>query len=110
MSDQKVTLPDRDEMLERLLSVSDDSARVERLYPVVLGWAGREFNGQEIAFALGLACSGFLNPFGITPMRRVKKLGVKKYLRVLIDDQKVLKEALSMIDGRAPSHWKPIKG
>ena len=55
MSETRVVLPDRAEMIKRLIRVSDDAHLQERFYPILLKSAGRELVPAGIVMMLTLA-------------------------------------------------------
>ena len=66
MNKKTVTLPDRDEMLKRLLKVSNDSHAQERFYPILLQSAGRVLVAQGVVMMLALAIHDYTE--GMPPM------------------------------------------
>ena len=53
MSRKVITLPNRDEMIERLVKVNDDSRLQERFYPILLKQAGQKYAAQDIVIHVG---------------------------------------------------------
>lgn len=87
-----VTLPKRDEMLRRLVSVSDESHFQERFYPILLQSAERELVAQGVVMMFSLAIYDYTK--GMPPMMSgLVYMYVPKFIDVLVDDKEVASEA-----------------
>lgn len=57
MAEKRITLPDHEEMLRRLVAVDDNDHLQERFYPILLQSAGRQLVGQGVVMMFTLAIS-----------------------------------------------------
>lgn len=97
-TEPKVTrLPEKEDMLARLISVNDDSHAVEQFYPLILKDAGRELVGSGVVLMLHLAIHDYTE--GMPPfMGALIQMSLKGYVEALIDDPEVKADALQFID------------
>ncbi len=87
-----ITLPDRDEMLKRLLKVSDDSHMQERFYPILLKKAGQKQVALGVVNMLALAIHDYTE--GLPPvMTTMMYMQVPEFIDALVDDPEAAKEA-----------------
>ncbi len=100
-STQRVTLPQRDEMMQRLIAVSNHPTRVEKFYPRILDHAANsELTALAVVNSLQLAIAEFLE---LTELRFrstvdwVLQSKLDQYLTALIDDEDVRAEALTIM-------------
>lgn len=92
-----ITLPDRDDMLKRLLEVSDSSHLQERFYPILLEQAGQELVTPEgIAMMLALAIHDYLNGLPLIIASQMY-MQVPDFIDALVSDAEIAKEAKSLM-------------
>ena len=92
MSEKVITLPNRDEMLERLVKVSDNSHLQERFYPILLKQAGQERVAQGIVMMLALAIHDYVE--GMPPvMANLMYMQAPDFIDALVSDPETAKEA-----------------
>lgn len=90
--DKVVKLPNREEMLKRLLKVSDESHFQERFYPILLQSAERELVAQGVVMMLTLAIHDYVQ--GMPPMMAgIVHMYVPQFIDALVDDKQVAEEA-----------------
>lgn len=93
-----ITLPGREDMLTRLIAVSDEPHFKERLYPLILQHAGQERAGSGIALMLALAIEDYCKGLpGI--MRTLLYVRIDKFIDAVAGEgnQDVASEAKAMI-------------
>ena len=94
--DKKViTLPDRDEMLQRLLKVNDDRHVQERFYPILLESAGQERTARGVVLMLTLAIHDYVE--GMPVMSDHMHMLVPRFIEALVDDKEVAEQAESFL-------------
>ena len=92
MIEKVITLPNRDEMLERLLKVSDNSHLQERFYPILLKQAGQERVLQGIVMMLALAIHDYVE--GMPPvMANLMYMQAPDFIDALVSDAETAKES-----------------
>jgi len=100
-SPQRVTLPQRDEMMQRLITVSNHPTRVEKFYPRILDHAANsELTALAVVNSLQLATAEFLELIELRfrgAVDWVLQGKLDQYLTALIDDESVLAEALTIM-------------
>jgi hypothetical protein len=90
--DAVVTLPNRDEMLKRLVSVSDESHFQERFYPILLRSANRELVAGGVVMMFTLAIHDYTK--GMPPMMaNLVYMYVPRFIDALVDDKQVASDA-----------------
>lgn len=92
-----ITLPDRDDMLKRLLKVSDGSLLQERFYPILLEQAGQELAApQGIVMMLELAIQDYVK--GMSPIIAIQMyMQAPDFIDALVSDAEIAKEAKSLL-------------
>lgn len=97
MSEKVITLPNRDEMLRRLIGVSDTMLQQERFYPLLLESAEGERSAQGVAAMLVLAIHDYVEDLPPIMARLMYPLA-PKFVEALVDDQEVAEEAKSLLE------------
>lgn len=93
---KKVILPQREEMLRRLLTVSDESHFQERFYPLLLKYAGRTLLPHGILMMLALSIDDYCR--GMPPvMISIMYMTAPKIVDALIDNHEVAKEVNNLL-------------
>lgn len=96
MSGKVITLPNREDMLQRLLEVNDDSHAQERFYPILLQSAGQERVAQGIVMMLALAIHDYTE--GLPPMMvNLMYMQAPQFIDVLVDDTEVAEQAKAFL-------------
>ena len=96
MSEKVITLPNRDEMLKRLLKVSDNSHMQERFYPILLKQAGQERVARGIVMMLALAIHDHVE--GMPPvMANLMYMQAPDFIDALVSDAETAKAAKSFL-------------
>ena len=91
-SEKVITLPNREEMLARLIKVSDNSHLQERFYPILLKVAGQERVPQGIVKMLALAIHDYTE--GMPPMiANLMYMQAPGFIDALVTDPEAAKEA-----------------
>jgi hypothetical protein len=91
-----ITLPDRDNMLRRLRTVSSDRYMEERFFPHILKSAGHELAGEGVVNMLQLAIMDFAQDMPPT-VGSTLQLSVDAYITALVDDKEAREAALAMM-------------
>lgn len=92
MSDKVITLPNREEMQQRLLAVDDNSHLQERFYPLLLQHAGEEKVARGVVMLLALAIYDYTS--GMPPvMSGLMYMKADSYIDALVDDPEVAEAA-----------------
>jgi hypothetical protein len=87
-----IVLPQRDEMLKRLLRVSTEKYLQEKLYPLILNYAGSEKLPEGIVMLLMLSIHDYCE--GMPPMMStILTRKVPAFIDALVDDEDVAREA-----------------
>ena len=95
-NEKVITLPNREEMLARLVKVSDNLHLQERFYPILLESAGQERVPQGVVMMLALAIHDHTE--GMPPM--MANLMYKQapgFIDALVTDPEAAKEAKSLL-------------
>ncbi|MEX2145048.1 MAG: hypothetical protein WD712_01590 [Candidatus Spechtbacterales bacterium] len=96
MSEKVITLPNRDEILARLVKVSDNSHLQERFYPILLKQAGQELVAQGIVMMLVLAIHDYVE--GMPPvMANLMYMEAPGFIDALVSDPETAEEAKSFL-------------
>src|SRR3989344_5470785 len=102
MSEKIITLPNREEMLQRLLKVNDDSHAQEKFYPILLAEAGRELVAQGVVMMLALAIHDYTE--GLPPvMVSLMYMHAPRFIDALVDDVETAKEAKDFLQAALSS-------
>lgn len=92
MSEKVIILPNRDEMLARLLKVNDGSHLQERFYPTLLEQAGQERVAQGVVMMLVFAIHDYVE--GLPPaMAGLMYKQAPDFIDALVNDPEIAKEA-----------------
>jgi len=92
MNEKTIVLPDRKEMLKRLVAVSDESHFQERFYPILAQSAGRELVASGVVMMLTLAIHDYTK--GMPPMMAgLVHMYVPQFIDALVDDKEVAEQA-----------------
>ena len=87
-----ITLPHRDEMLERLLRVSSQAHLREQLYPLILNYAESKKLPEGVVMMLLLSIHDYCD--GMPPvMSSILVSKVPAYIDALVDDEEAAREA-----------------
>src|SRR3989344_4313266 len=96
MSEKVITLPNREEILQRLLWVSDDSDMQERFYPILLKSAGQKRVAQGVVMMLALAIYDYVE--GMPPVvANLMYIQAPQFIEALVDDPKVAEQAKTFL-------------
>lgn len=95
-----MTLPDREEMMARLLRVNNDPHLEERLYPILLEHALQEKNGVGVVMMLTLAIADYSQHMPPV-IHQLVMIQLEDFVRALIDDESILADAKSVIPSSA---------
>lgn len=97
MSSKVITLPDRDEMFERLLKITDNPHVRQRLYPDLLKQACQKYTTpQEVVIMLLLIIHDYVH--GMPSVMADMIYGqAHRFIDALISDTKTAKEAKSFL-------------
>ncbi len=96
MNEKVIVLPDRAEMLARLLGVSDDSHLSERFFPILLRHAGQTRNAHGIVLTLLLAIHDYTEGMPVV-MEAVLMLMLPALIRALVIDTEVADAAQALV-------------
>jgi uncharacterized membrane-anchored protein YjiN (DUF445 family) len=103
MNKKKVTLPDRDEMLKRLLKVSSDPHAQNRFYPILLQSAGQELVAHGVVMMIVLAIYDYTN--NMSPaMSNLMYMQAPRIIEALVDDEEIATEAKSFLEEILPAN------
>lgn len=92
MNDKVITLPNHEEMLGRLLKISDETHLKEGLYPILLESAGQTRVAGGVVITLALAIHDYTE--GLPPaMANLLYKQVPDFIDALIDDKEVAEQA-----------------
>ncbi|MFH1314959.1 MAG: hypothetical protein ABIH67_01020 [Candidatus Uhrbacteria bacterium] len=97
MSRTVITLPDREEMLQRLMQVNDRNHVQQKLYPILLNHAGQEKVAQGIPVMLALAINDYTTGMPAVVAGMVWDY-VPAWIDALVDDQDVAAEAKAFFE------------
>ena len=90
--DKAITLPNREEMLQRLLKVNNEGHLTEKFYPILLRDAGQQRVGAGVVMMLALAIHDYTE--GMPPiMANAMYMKAPEFIDALIDDKEVAKNA-----------------
>jgi hypothetical protein len=92
MTDQRVTLPERDEMLRRLKSVIDEPHTTENFYPKLLKHAGQAKTGVGVGLMFQLAVFDYAGETG--PVAAGLNVAAPSFMAVLVEDEDIRRYAL----------------
>lgn len=95
MSDKIIILPDREEMLRRLVAVNDSSHYQERFYPILLKQAGQERVAEGIVLMLSLAVHEYTAGMH-HQMANLLFMEVPDFIDALIDDKEAAEKTKVM--------------
>lgn len=91
-----ITLPNREEMLARLIKISDNSLLQERFYPILLKSAGQERVPQGIVMMLALAIHNYTE--GMPPvMANLMYMQAPGFIDALVTDPEAAQEAKGLL-------------
>jgi len=101
MNDKVITLPNHEEMLQRLLKVDGNPHLQERFYPILLKSAGQERVAQSVVLMLALAIHDYVKGMP-SVMTDLMYMQAPQFIDALVDNPEVaeqtktfLQEALS---------------
>ena len=107
--EKATTLPNQEEMLERLRKVSTDQSLEAKFYPSLLKEAGNEFNGIGIAMVFLGAVRDYIDEVykgekNMTSLEAQALVAnrVSQYIDALIDDPVVAAEAKAEVNDAIP--------
>jgi len=92
MKEGIIILPNKEEMLNRLIKANDNSHLQERFYPILLKSAGKELVAQDIVMVLTLAIYDYVEGMP-TIMSNLMYMQADQFIDALVDDKKVAREA-----------------
>lgn len=85
------TLPGHNELLRRLMRVSNDPTKVQRFYPHILEYAGRRLEGPGIASVLVRAATEYAS--GLPPTAiQATNMTLPLYVEAIVDSERVKAE------------------
>lgn len=92
MIETDITLPSREEMLERLLKINDQSHFRQYLYPLLLASAGQEKSAPRgVAMMLVLAMYEYVKERGLPAITtRVLHLRAPEFVDALVSDVELI--------------------
>ena len=91
-NEKVITLPNREEMLARLLKVNDNSHMQEKFYPILLEDAGQKRVALGVVTMLALAIHDYTK--GMPPiMASTLYMEAPHFIDALVDDPEAAKEA-----------------
>lgn len=91
-----ITLPQSAEMKRRLIAVDGNQYVVNRFYPIILRSAGKQhMSGEDVVRMLVEAIDTYTSH---EPTVKMLRAALEEYVTVLIDDERVLRDAHAMID------------
>ncbi|MBI2415569.1 MAG: hypothetical protein HYV33_02825 [Candidatus Kerfeldbacteria bacterium] len=97
MSDKTINLPSKDEMLQRLLKVDDNSHLQQKFYPKLLKEAGSQKVAMGVVMLLQLAIYDYTE--GMPPaMGAVMNMRMPDFIDALCPDEEVAKEAKAFFE------------
>jgi hypothetical protein len=103
MTDQKSTkeinviLPNKEDMLKRLIEVDDNGHYQEKFYPLLLQKAGIELYPSGVLLMITLAMYDYCK--GLPAMTaNLVMMTTPKFLEALITDEEALKEAVKLYE------------
>lgn len=82
---KKTTLPERDEMLRRLMNVSPDSYWAVRFYPLLTKYAGQRLSSEDIVMMFTLAAAEYAEGISPAAMYQLYML-IPEFVRRIVDD------------------------
>jgi hypothetical protein len=91
MSDETITLPKHDRMLEFLIDVSDDQDLLERFYPVLLQEAGQNHTIAGISRMFLVAIGQYVTRKPRSERNRMYRM-VPFFIDAIVRDKKLAKE------------------
>ena len=98
MSIEKIIkLPEREEMLKRLISVSDNDRMQERFYPILLKNAGEERVAMGVVMMFVLAIADYTDGMPAA-LSAVLMMYVPSFVDALIDDKEVAQDAKNFLE------------
>lgn len=89
----RIQLPQREEMLRLLMEKNNDPANLERLYPLILEYAGQTLTGAEIVDMLLRTINRHCERYNSTALYVVMMDYVEIFAHALISDQRALIDA-----------------
>lgn len=96
MSEKVITLPGAEEMLARLIKVSDIGHAQEQFYPLLLEHAGTEKVAEGVTMMLVLAICDYTA--GLPPMMAAVMFTMApRFIDALVDDKEVAEQAKAML-------------
>ena len=94
---KKITLPNREEMLERLSKVCDIDHTRQKFFPKLLQHAGEEKVAQGVVMILALAIHDYTD--GMPPMMSsLLYMSAPQYIDALVTDPEVAEEAKAFLN------------
>lgn len=98
MNDKVITLPNREEMLKRLLEVKCSSFTQQKFYPILLESAGEKKDAVEVVSMLALAIDDYTE--GLPPMiSYLMYRQANHFIDALINDAEVAQQARDFLQG-----------
>jgi hypothetical protein len=96
MNEKTITLPDREDMLKRLLGVCDMSHMEERFYPILLKNAGQERVASGVVMMLALAIHDYTEGMPAM-MSGLIYMEAPNFIDALVDDKEVAEQAKTFL-------------
>ncbi len=94
MNEKAITLPNREEMLARLLKIDDDQ-HLQGFYQILLDKAGQERTASGIVLMLTLAISAYAK--GMSSMPSVMYMLAPDFIDALVSDPEMAEEAKNFL-------------
>ncbi len=93
---KRITLPEREEMLRRLVAANDEPHYQEGLYPLLLKNAGQQRIAGGVVTMFALAIADYTKDMPGT-MRSLVFMSVPDLIDALVDDKEVADEAKAFL-------------
>lgn len=104
-----ITLPDRDEMLRRLLTITQTQHTVEGFFPHILSCAGQRLRSKGVVNMVWVAFLEYTDRANAAYTAHFMWL-LESSVRALIDDEVVLAEALQLLEESLADLARQIQG
>lgn len=97
MKERLITLPNREEMLERLKKVNDVDHTRQKFFPVLLKEAGRELLPQGVVMMLAIAIHNYTEGMP-SMMSSLMYMSAPMYIDALVSDPEAAEEAKAFLN------------
>ena len=96
MSEKVITLPNREEMLKRLLRVSEDQHLQERFYPILLELAEKQYITEDVVMRLMTTIQNFVKSMPPIAMRMMY-MRAPQFIDALVNDLDAASQAKTFL-------------